>query len=347
MENKMDEYQLLTDILETSLRIDQKACTTYYKFYKNTHNKELRNEWLKRSEEERTHIFFWKRAISLSEEKSLPLIFKNSVTVRNKIKKTCESLEELLSQFDSYNVYIEQMTLAFMLEAYMLHPTFMEMFQAYNFIDKKIEKQYEEHVSAFINMIERFHGGLGILHVKLFSENLQDLYNVTKEHLETALRDPLTGLYNRRGFIASTQPILNLADRENLYVGIVLLDFDNFKNINDRHGHAAGDAVLKAGATILNSCLRESDIAARYGGDEFIVSLVVEDPSIITNICKEIEKEIEKQASQRAGLYFSVSLGTATSKLSSPYEKNLAALINNADQKLYEAKNKMKSSWVI
>ena len=343
----MDEYQLLTEILEISLRIDQKACTTYYKFYKNTHNDELRNEWLKRSEEERTHIFFWKKAVALSQRGYLPLIFRDPLSIRDKVKNTCESLEELLSEFDSYNVYIEQMTLAFMLEAYMLHPTFMEMFQAYNFIDKTIEKQYEEHVAAFINMIKRFHGGLGILHVKLFSENLHDLYSVTKEHLETALRDPLTGLYNRRGFINSTQPLLNLAERENLYIGIILLDFDNFKNINDCHGHAAGDAALKAGATILKSCLRESDIAARYGGDEFVVLTVIEDSASLKHVCERIIKTTIEESSQRAGFYFSISVGTAIDKISKPYEKNLAALINNADQELYEIKNKGKSSYII
>jgi diguanylate cyclase (GGDEF)-like protein len=343
----MNEYQLLTEVLEMSLSLDKKAYATYYKFYKATQNTELKNEWLKRAEEEKVHIIFWEKALALSKKKHLPLIFKNPLATRDKVKKTYDSIQSLLQDFNGYDVYIEQMTLAFILEAYMLHPVFMEIFHTYDFIYEKIEEQYEKHILSFIDMIRNFHGGLGIIHVKLFCENLHDLYSATKEHLETAMRDPLTGLYNRGGFVNTTKPLLNLADREKNDAGIVLLDFDDFKQINDSRGHAAGDTALKAGVTILNSCIRESDIAARYGGDEFIVFTLVKNSNSLEKICKRIIEKTMKQSISRAGFPFTVSIGAAKGKITKPYEENLALIINNADKKLYEAKTKGKGGWAL
>ncbi|MFT5586428.1 MAG: diguanylate cyclase (GGDEF)-like protein [Cognaticolwellia sp.] len=88
-----------------------------------------------------------------------------------------------------------------------------------------------------------------------------------------ALRDPLTGLLNRRAFMALAQNIVlgtGVGDEE---LSVVFLDLDHFKRINDTHGHAAGDAVLVDVADTLRSCARRSDLIARWGGEEFVVLL--------------------------------------------------------------------------
>jgi len=90
---------------------------------------------------------------------------------------------------------------------------------------------------------------------------------------EEATHDPLTGLANRRLFYDRLQQAIRHAHRYGGKVGILYVDMDRFKDINDRHGHHIGDAVLMEVAQQLRDCVRESDSVARLGGDEFVVLL--------------------------------------------------------------------------
>ncbi len=85
--------------------------------------------------------------------------------------------------------------------------------------------------------------------------------------------DPLTDILNRRGFERELKRSLAYVKRYGTSAALVYLDLDGFKHVNDRHGHAAGDAVLKAVAMVLNRHVRASDLVARLGGDEFVVLL--------------------------------------------------------------------------
>ncbi|MDB5506940.1 MAG: diguanylate cyclase [Devosia sp.] len=88
-----------------------------------------------------------------------------------------------------------------------------------------------------------------------------------------ALRDPLTGLYNRRYMEDTLTRFVRLAEREQRTLSVIMIDLDNFKRLNDEHGHAMGDAVLRETASTIVSSLRETDVACRYGGEELIVIL--------------------------------------------------------------------------
>jgi diguanylate cyclase (GGDEF)-like protein len=88
-----------------------------------------------------------------------------------------------------------------------------------------------------------------------------------------AQTDPLTGLANRRHFDGSVRPALALAHRHGRPFSLILFDLDRFKSINDAHGHAAGDAVLAAVADLLRARLRHTDLAARWGGEEYCIAL--------------------------------------------------------------------------
>lgn len=107
------------------------------------------------------------------------------------------------------------------------------------------------------------------------AERLIALQKERIEHLEgLALTDELTGLVNRRGFLQALQRELAAAQRERTAGGVlVLCDLDGFKQINDTHGHAAGDAYLRDVAEILLAKVRPSDLVARLGGDEFAILL--------------------------------------------------------------------------
>ena len=343
----MNEYEILVEIIQACLWIDGKACTTYHKFAKDAKNEKFKKAWQDRADEEKEHIRFWKAALELAEQKHLPLIFKDSLDVKKKIIKTRNAIDKLTSQITKYDVYPEQLTLAFMLESCMLHPAFMVMFHSYRFLNNHIDKDYEKHIVAFIKMIRDFNNDLSILHVNLFCENLYDLYKVTMEYLDNSLRDTLTGLYNRRGFINYVNPALCMAEKNSMSVGIIIIDFDEFKLINDSLGHPSGDIALKAEAEIINSCIREIDVVGRYGGDEFIVFVNTDNFDSLREICERIRKTTEDKSEELSGFPFTVSLGAAEGEILKPQEKYLAEIINNADRKLYEAKKGGKNRWSV
>jgi len=88
-----------------------------------------------------------------------------------------------------------------------------------------------------------------------------------------ALRDPLTGLYNRRFLEEILERMCLDAERRKTSISAIMIDLDHFKKLNDQHGHAAGDAALRDVAAAIISCLRNVDIACRYGGEELTVLL--------------------------------------------------------------------------
>jgi len=102
---------------------------------------------------------------------------------------------------------------------------------------------------------------------------LDDTERLRKELREQAIRDPLTGLYNRRFLEESLNREVARAHRADSDLGILMLDMDNFKNVNDKWGHVAGDGVLREVGRLLQANVRAADVVCRYGGDEFIVVL--------------------------------------------------------------------------
>jgi len=109
--------------------------------------------------------------------------------------------------------------------------------------------------------------------LKTFDAELQaarDRISHLEQQIET---DPLLEILNRRGFERELNRALAHVKRYRATAGLIFIDLNNFKTINDRHGHLAGDAMLKAVASALNSHTRASDVVGRFGGDEFVLLL--------------------------------------------------------------------------
>lgn len=104
-------------------------------------------------------------------------------------------------------------------------------------------------------------------------QQLQEVQLLQAQLTEQANRDPLTGLFNRRYLDATMQREIARCRREALPLSLMLIDIDHFKQVNDRHGHQAGDAVLVALADLLQEGTRAGDVVCRYGGEEFLVLL--------------------------------------------------------------------------
>jgi diguanylate cyclase (GGDEF)-like protein len=153
-----------------------------------------------------------------------------------------------------------------------------------------------------------------------------------------SIHDSLTGVYNRRYLDEILPREVHRAGRGNYPLSVLLLDIDLFKKFNDTHGHAAGDFVLKNVARILLSFIRESDIACRYGGEEFVI--IMPDTSIETahNRAETLRHEIERNEL----VYDDVFLGAITISVGvaayPQHGKEQDALVKAADEALYQAK---------
>jgi diguanylate cyclase (GGDEF)-like protein len=156
-----------------------------------------------------------------------------------------------------------------------------------------------------------------------------------REQLRTqALRDPLTGLYNRRYMEDVLERYANLASRNGSPLSGVMIDLDNFKRLNDEHGHATGDAVLREVAATLISAIRPSDVACRYGGEELMVLLP--DCPLADALAKaEIMRARIEALSENHGFRITASFGVAAV---SETTERWTDLLSNADVALYEAK---------
>jgi len=149
-----------------------------------------------------------------------------------------------------------------------------------------------------------------------------------------ALRDPLTGLYNRRFMEDTMERLVHLANRNNSPVAAVMIDLDHFKMLNDRHGHAMGDTVLRGAATAIAGVLRQSDVACRYGGEELIVILPDCDLDSAAAKAELLRQRIEA-LSDVHGVRITASFGVASLPETATQANDLIAM---ADMALYRAK---------
>jgi diguanylate cyclase (GGDEF)-like protein len=154
---------------------------------------------------------------------------------------------------------------------------------------------------------------------------------------DMAMRDGLTGLYNRRAFDEQLRHAVGYADRQKGPLGLVLLDIDHFKRLNDTFGHPAGDAALRHTAHVVEDHLRRADEAARFGGEEFALILPGTDEAGTVRLAERVRGAVEKAqlVFEGARLSVTVSLGVAVWPSDGEDEE---ALIAAADRALYAAK---------
>ena len=162
-----------------------------------------------------------------------------------------------------------------------------------------------------------------------------------KKLTELSLHDSLTGLYNRRGFMTLGRQMIDSSRRKQPEVGLLYLDIDGLKQINDDFGHRQGDKALELTAKVLRNCFRESDIIARLGGDEFVVLFMDSTGFTENSIRERIRGQIEELV-PASGLEteLSLSMGYFSTVLS--YQTHIGQLLSQADGLMYSNKESSK-----
>jgi diguanylate cyclase (GGDEF)-like protein len=154
-----------------------------------------------------------------------------------------------------------------------------------------------------------------------------------------ATHDPLTGLFNRRYLDQILYGEIAHARQSGSQLGILMVDVDHFKRINDRYGHKAGDLMLQKLGELMKSCVRTADIVCRYGGDEFVIVMPGVTESTVRKCAEDIRSRFEMQSVifENQKIQSTVSLGVAIYPL---HGSNVDEVFINADRAMYQAKQR-------
>jgi diguanylate cyclase (GGDEF)-like protein len=167
------------------------------------------------------------------------------------------------------------------------------------------------------------------------SRAIEALAQALKTLKEEAIRDPLTNLYNRRFLRDYLSRELMRAARENIRIAVIMIDLDHFKRVNDTAGHAAGDLVLTEIATLLKRHIRGTDIACRFGGEEFTLVLPNATLQSARSRGEAICSAIREESGRLMGVTASLGVAIFPDHAAEP-----ASLLRAADEALYEAKGR-------
>jgi diguanylate cyclase (GGDEF)-like protein len=166
--------------------------------------------------------------------------------------------------------------------------------------------------------------------------------NLLAEAEKQSMTDPLTGIYNRRSLDSLLQREVALAERHGTALSLVMIDMDKFKQVNDTHGHAAGDHMLKAFADCVRITLRKTDLAFRYGGDEFVIALpqtpLAQAQQVVQKLRQAFSAVDFTDAIAKLDHQPTLSIGVAERSAANNV-LTLGSLITAADQALYDAKS--------
>ena len=166
-----------------------------------------------------------------------------------------------------------------------------------------------------------------VLETKRLMESLRD----------STLRDPMTGLNNRRFLEEYVETLVASVQRKRTHVAILMLDLDYFKMVNDTYGHDAGDAVLKALSNVLKQSVRASDLVIRYGGEEFLIVLIDSEGEAADRVAENIRAAVENLKVQVTGIVLQKTISIGISDFPTDSDTFWQA-VKFADVALYQAK---------
>ncbi len=254
------------------------------------------------------------------------------IDIRFPVEKLRVPLEFMLdSVFAVFSViFLIVAAVAYLIARLVLVKPIVELSQHMRTIDELDDLSRRQHASPFAFreltlLTDEFHYLLG--RVASAQRQLQ----------EQSERDPLTGLYNRRRMDEAIDTELLRSGRYRHPMALFMLDLNRFKPINDEHGHEAGDAVLIAVAQVLRETLRESDIVARVGGDEFVVLAPETAPGEARQLAARLGEAVRAHVTDYQGqrLRVGVSIGAAVYP---EHGESREALARHADKAMYEEK---------
>ncbi len=176
-----------------------------------------------------------------------------------------------------------------------------------------------------------------IRHLRDILESDLSLIGAYAEMQKLAITDPLSGVNNRRGFSILAEQRIKLAQRTESQLGLLYLDIDNFKAINDEYGHGVGDDVITLIGLVLSQSVRQSDVIGRIGGDEFVALVMYDEKEELASVKHRIAESFCSHHQLERLPVFSVSIGITDAKPSA----SISELLDMADRDMLSKKRRM------
>jgi diguanylate cyclase (GGDEF)-like protein len=169
-----------------------------------------------------------------------------------------------------------------------------------------------------------------------YADKLEETFQ--QQMYNAALRDPLTQIYNRRHFDEQLLSEFSYSQRHGTALSLIMMDLDNFKQVNDTYGHLAGDAVLISLGQILSKSIRKEDLYARYGGEEFALLCRGINGPVAFSIANRIRRQVEESRLIPDLPSLQITLSAGVASYPEPYIGSPEKLVEAADRALYQAK---------
>ncbi len=327
----------INSIIQRCLDIDLKACMVYQKLAGLAKNPALADLWKHMADDETRHAQYWARLMKMAGNGELTQVFDDPDRIYAELSSIMTTLQTISEESLDFQSPANAFLLAYRMEFFLLHPSFATLFHFMKTVDEQEstpEDDYHEHLAILMQTLRR--QSLLTPELELLAHAIERLWQENRKLVTASNMDPLTGTLNRRGFFPTVTTLSHLAKRNGLQVGMLMIDIDDFKHINDTYGHKAGDRILWSVAESIRTRVRGSDIVGRYGGDEFLVYLFPLDGGTIRKIADNIRTMIEE--SMPDDIPISVSIGAAEGSFEDNVVIELESFIAHADKALYQAK---------
>lgn len=332
----MDNDIMMVEILNTCIALDRVAAQVYNRFSDRAGDGALGEFWGGMALDESRHVAYWMRLLELARAGAVPDLFDDPERIHGELATLFKKAETLVRDIDPANT-TAAFLLAVRLEFFMTHRVFGALFQFLSDIsavdeDVSARDEYDAHIEKFIRALNAHADGQP--EQEIIGETLLRLWRDTSDLAAGLNTDPLTGVFNRRGLFQTITPLAYLSHRSGYSVGLLMIDVDDFKRVNDTRGHAVGDTVLRAVAHAIRDNLRRSDVLGRYGGEEFLVFLSRIEPESARAVAEKIREAVAQNTDPRV----TVSIGACETRLGDIIETSIEAAVKRADANLYAAK---------
>ena len=328
----------MRDVIQICIDLDTVAVDTYSQLSAACDDRRISTLFAQMGKEETAHVGWWTDLLEAWESGLVPPPADEG-ELRETMRTLAADIAETLPT-DYTGLSVDQMlTVAAHLEFYMLDPAFGELIDLVRPTEKvDVRDAYSRHIMRLVGTIEERHSRHELSHflARALARSLRDQQRLSR----LATQDPLTALYNRRGFYGYLQQWVSYSTRYGHPVSVVLIDIDKFKTINDRFGHPAGDMALQTVASALRSAVRGADIVGRYGGDEFAILAPETNRDDLVLLMERVLDAIRGTEVILGATTERVSVSVGGAFVSDGIPVTPEQMLAAADQALYEAKAK-------